>query len=84
MRKRGFTLVELLVVIAIIALLVSMLLPALRKARESARVAACASNLHQWGIVWSAYSNDNRGRIPETFGIFGGRYPMLVWVYQNS
>jgi len=58
---RGFTLVELLVVIAIIALLVSILLPALGKALESARDAVCLSHLRSWGLVFHTffYDNDN-------------------------
>ena len=70
-KQRAFTLIELLVVVSIIALLVSILLPALSRAREQAKNAVCASNMHQLGILaqtymaehdrWPAYWDPSRG-----------------------
>jgi prepilin-type N-terminal cleavage/methylation domain-containing protein len=60
---RGFTLVELLVVIGIIAVLISVLLPALNKARQQAQVTACMANMKQLMNAWVLYANDNRGQI---------------------
>ena len=65
MRKtKGFTLIELLVVIAIIALLVSILLPSLNRARELAKRAICGTNLHGIGQAFAVYQGDNKDRWP--------------------
>jgi prepilin-type N-terminal cleavage/methylation domain-containing protein len=60
--RPGFTLIELLVVIAIVALLISIMLPALAGVRERGRQTACASNLRQIVTGWSLYANDFRDR----------------------
>lgn len=65
----GFTLVELLVVIAIVAMLVSLLLPALSSARETGRRAVCASHLRQWGVSLMNYDLDMRELPPGAWNV---------------
>lgn len=66
-RRKGFTLIELLVVVAIIALLISILLPSLSRARELAKRAVCASNLRGIGQGEHIYSNDNTEWFPHHY-----------------
>lgn len=63
-RRAGFTLVELLVVIGIIALLISILLPALAQAREQGKKVTCLAGLRSFGQVLQIYANDFKGRAP--------------------
>jgi len=62
--RDAFTLIELLVVISIIALLVSILMPALAKARKQAKNMVCAADMRQWGIAVQLYGMDNEGYFP--------------------
>src|SRR4051794_4317555 len=69
---RGFTLVELLIVIGIIAVLIAILLPALNKARDSARTLAGLSNMRQIGVGMAMYSMNSSGYLPPGNLSYGG------------
>jgi prepilin-type N-terminal cleavage/methylation domain-containing protein len=64
-RWRGFTLIELLVVIAIISILAALLLPVLAASKQRAQSIKCLSNMHQWGLAFHMYADDNRDFVPE-------------------
>jgi prepilin-type N-terminal cleavage/methylation domain-containing protein/prepilin-type processing-associated H-X9-DG protein len=83
-KKAGFTLVELLVVIGIIALLISILLPSLNKARETANRVKCASNLKQIGQGLLLYANENRGAYPRTIATGAGATVTPVFTYDTT
>ena len=63
-RKKGFTLIELLVVIAIIALLLAILMPALKRVKEAGRRTVCLAHIKQLSLAWRLHANENNGRIP--------------------
>jgi prepilin-type N-terminal cleavage/methylation domain-containing protein len=82
----GFTLIELLVVIAIIALLMAILMPALQRVKKQAGAAACKANLHEWGLVFAMYTDDNNGLFMAGYsgGIDGTWIGALRPYYQES
>ena len=75
MKKRKFSLVELLVVVAIIGILARLLIPGLKKARDSARRASCMSNQKQIGITFAMYQDDGNGYFP----VYGSRKDNVSW-----
>jgi prepilin-type N-terminal cleavage/methylation domain-containing protein len=72
-KKRGFTLIELLVVIAIIAVLMGILMPALRKVKEQGNMVKCLGNLKQWNLNFSMYVDANNGKF------YSGEAPNGYW-----
>jgi len=82
-RRNAFTLIELLVVISIIALLVSILLPALNEARNTARRVICSSNMKNMGTGMMTYCNDNKGYMPYQSWSSSGPWA-FVTIYEGN
>ena len=81
--RSAFTLIELLVVIAIIALLVSILMPTLSRAKQLACRAHCAANLHKSGIAVAMYANDSCGYLPVNYRTGGNGYSWTTyWLWE--
>lgn len=81
--ERGFTLIELLVVVAIIALLISIMLPALGRARSYAKEGVCRSSLHQLALATTYYADDNKYHLPYMLGTdTGSGKPVNAPYYQ--
>src|SRR4051812_41592601 len=79
--RNGFTLIELLVVIAIIAILSSILLPALSRSRARAQGIFCLNNTKQLTIAWMVYADDHNGKLAYNLGWNGTNSPMEInWV----
>jgi prepilin-type N-terminal cleavage/methylation domain-containing protein len=75
--RKAFTLIELLVVIAIIAMLLAILVPSLKRAKQQAQGVICRSNLKQWGTIWNLYLTDFKNRFPDPFD---SNNQQVLWV----
>jgi prepilin-type N-terminal cleavage/methylation domain-containing protein/prepilin-type processing-associated H-X9-DG protein len=78
--RSAFTLIELLVVIAIIAILASLLLPVLSKAKTKGQGIQCLNNLRQFGIAWTLYNGDNAERVPPNSGLVSTNTWVQGWL----
>jgi prepilin-type N-terminal cleavage/methylation domain-containing protein len=89
-RQAGFTLIELLVVIAIIAVLMSILMPALHKVRLQAQDVIDKSNQHQFALIWKFYSDEHDGFFPKRGSgtdcdqVNLSAWPNVIWEYMPS
>lgn len=83
-RRTGFTLIEMLVVIAIVALLVSLLLPALKRGRNAAMVVKSLSNLRQINIASATYREEQKGFMPLALNVPRGNFPNKPWFANHS
>jgi prepilin-type N-terminal cleavage/methylation domain-containing protein/prepilin-type processing-associated H-X9-DG protein len=81
-KNDAFTLIELLTVIAIIGILAAILIPAIGKVRERAASAKSVSNLRQFGVAIQAYTSDNKGRYPVTWGKQSDNGPQELWHHE--
>src|SRR5512136_2108489 len=75
--QKAFTLIELLVVISIIAILMAVLMPALKRAREGGKRASCLSNLKQLTLAWNMYADENDDKLVN--GATGYSYKDTSW-----
>ena len=87
--KQNFTLVELLVVIAVIAILASMVLPALRSALDKARAIQCTNNQKQLGTATFLYTDDNKGYMPDNSApasstVTSAKWATFIWSYTTG
>lgn len=84
--RRGFTLIELLVVVTIIIVIVSIMMPAINNARETANVARCSSNYHQIMYTCLSYASDSRSAMPfpNWLSLESGAWTGLGWLYKPN
>ncbi len=85
-KKNAFTLIELLVVISIIALLLSILMPALGKVKKQAKRVVCSSNLHNWGLAFHGYTSDNDNRLLSSYraSSSSGPIPGIIFLAKQT